>query len=140
MAEAGIANAAARADAFEDLERRWLALGERELAAEAALQLAAVRYVELEQWDEAVAAAARAEAVLRESGAAKGTADATLLRGIAASEQMRSRGEPGSTALATILEARRQYQLLELPVAAAEALNYAGMAQFYAGEVAASVG
>jgi CHAT domain-containing protein len=138
MAEAGIADAAARAAALEDLERRWLALGERELAAEAALQLAAVRYVELEQWDEAVAAAARAEA-LREFGAPKGTADATLLRGIAASEQMRSRGEPGSTALATILEARRQYQLLELPVAAAEALNYAGMAQFYAGEVAASV-
>jgi CHAT domain-containing protein/tetratricopeptide (TPR) repeat protein len=140
MAEAGIADAAARAAAFEDLERRWLMLGERELAAEAALQLAAVRYVELEQWSEAVDAAARAEAALRESGAAKGTADATLLRGIAASEQLRARGEPNSAALATILEARRQYQQLQLPVAAAEALNYAGMSQFYGGEIAASVG
>ncbi len=139
MAETSSADAAARAAAFEELERRWLALGERELAAEAALQLAAVRYVDLEQWGEAVDAAARAEATLRESGAAKGTIDATLLRGIAASEQMRSRGEPNPAVLATILDARREYQSLQLPVAAAEALNHAGMAQFYRGEIAAAV-
>lgn len=139
MAEARVLGAAAQAAAFEELERRWLALGERELAAEAALQLAAVRYVDLEQWDEAVTAATRAAASLREFGAAKGAADATLLQGVAASEQMRARGTPDPAVLATVLEARRQYQSLQLPVAAAEALNYAGMAQFYRGEITAAV-
>jgi tetratricopeptide (TPR) repeat protein len=139
MAEPQAGGAAERARLFEQLERSWLALGERELAGEAALQLAALRYVDLEQWSEAGAAAGRAADALRGSGAAKEQADATLLRGIAASELSRARGKADVAALGTILEARRQYQSLQLPVAAAEALNYAGMAQFYQAEVATAV-
>lgn len=124
---------------WQDAERRWHGLAQRELAAEAALQRAAVEYQARQQWSAAVEAAERAEEGFREAGEPALQADASLLRGAARAELAVLEPQAPATLFEQPLKAaRRSFQQLGAPVAAAEALNFEGVAQFNRGDAQAA--
>lgn len=127
-------------------EQRWDAaargfgdLGERRLQAEALLQLGALRYAELQAWDRARVATSAALALFEADRDEKSVADSALQLGMIELERERTLGAPGARgeqapSLRLLRRARRIYQGLELPAAAAEARNNLGIKRFYAGD------
>ncbi len=146
-------------------EATWARLGETQLAADAALQLAGLQYYERQDWQPALEAARRAVRLADAAGDLALRADARLLEGAVALELVRSgvkvdadapaEGERtvntvvGSTApiadgpwrgaIAALNDARGLYQQANAPASAAQVLLYLAGSHYDRGEFDAAV-
>ena len=138
----GAIDAATRAGVLRAAEATWRALGQQQLAADTALQLAGLQYFDAEQWSDARAAAERAARDYTRLGASHLLADASLLEGAADLEIAHSaeRSTPRFAAAdAALARARALYQRAQAPTGAATALIYTGTGQYYRNELDAAV-
>jgi tetratricopeptide (TPR) repeat protein len=141
---------ASRAEAmledYRAAERTWRGRDAR-LAADAALQSAAVEYWLRDHWQDAIDAAERAAATGRDANAPELVADADVLAGLARLELARERrgadADGGRRLLAEaeagFQRARSTYAAAQRPVAAAATRVYAGTARYYAYDLAGAV-
>lgn len=145
---------------YEAAAATWTRLGETALAAEAALQLAALHYYEREAWAPAIAAARRALAAAGPDGARSLRAAARLLEGAALLEEARAGRVTGTAptagadavappagpaadrweeARAALREAAQLYRDDALPIEAAEVDVYRAGLDYERGELDAAV-